>query len=206
MYKRLSCKHDLSTTFQNGGQVIMLILAIILLAGCSTRDLDSALTGSTAQRLVTHSIDDLISDLPEEEFEAYRGGRLYLNTHFVEESGVKHYADSRLKHELEQRFGITVVDSPDEAEYILSVFYTSLATDHDNFGISLHLGYIPGFDDSSRLNILTLEKFHGIAEMYYYVGEADAQARSKVMQARTKTDALGLPFITIPLSNVDRDE
>jgi len=185
-------------------------MSILLIVGCSTREVNNSLAGSTAQRLVTHSVDDLIKALPQSDFERYRGQRLLLNTHFVGQSDVKTYADQRLKQELHQRFGIDAIfdanSDTSSANAVLTVFYTSLATDRDNFGLSIHLGYIPGFDDNSQLNILTLEKFHGIAELYYYIGEPEAQTRSKVMRARTRTDALGLPFITIPLSNLDRVE
>jgi len=63
-----------------------------------------------------------------------------------------------------------------------------------------------GVDKSTRLNILTLEKFHGISEMYYYVGPTETENRSKVIQAKVKTNTLGLPFITIPYSTVDRHD
>ncbi|WP_197472749.1 hypothetical protein, partial [Oleiphilus sp. HI0123] len=84
--------------------------------------------------------------------------------------------------------------------------YTSLGTDLDNFGIAIPFGYVPGVAENTQLNIITLEKFHGIAEMYYYIGETGSENRSQVLQAKVKTDALGLPFITIPLSNIDRHE
>ncbi|MDX1453516.1 MAG: hypothetical protein R3183_13230 [Oleiphilaceae bacterium] len=183
---------------------ILLIASIVLLTACSTREIQSSLTGSTAQRLVTHSIDDIVRLLPDEPFSGWRGETLYLQSYFLHDSSIKAYADERLKQELTQRFGLQITKEPKLAQHTMSVFYTSLATDKDTFGLTIPLGYVPGFDDSTKLNILSLEKFHGIAELYYFVGDRNGETRHPTLQSKVKTDALGLPFITIPLSNLDR--
>ncbi len=195
-------------------RLITLIVICLFLAACSTRDLQRVYTGSTAQRLVTHSIDDLLAKLPANDFEALRGQTLAFESYFLAESKVKEYADQRLRKELSQRFGITLVPRNEGAENqplehtskpLLSVFYTSLGTDQDNFGLAIPLGFIPGIDESTQINLLTLDKFHGIAELYYFIGLEGQQARSKTYQAVVRTDALGLPIITIPISNLDRE-
>lgn len=185
--------------------LILLTLSLTLLA-CTTRDLQDSLGGSTAQRLVTHSIDDLVRSIEDERLDALRSKKVFINSYFLSNSSLKNYADQRLAIELRNRFGIEVVDTQADSEQVLTVFYTSLGTDLDNFGISIPFGYIPGVAENTQLNIITLEKFHGIAEMYYYLGETGSENRSKVLHAKVKTDALGLPFITIPLSNIDRHE
>jgi hypothetical protein len=174
------------------------------LSACSTRDIQHELSGSTAQRLIAHSIDDLVSKLDTPELTELKDQKLFINSYFLEDHPLKHYADQRLAIEMQSRFGAKVVASQTESDQVMTVFYTSMATDFDNFGISIPFGYIPGVDDSTTLNILTLEKFHGISEMYYYLGPTGTENRSKVIQAVVKTNALGLPFITIPLSNLDR--
>jgi len=184
----------------------LLLLSCFLLSACSTRDLQDSLNGSTSQRLVTHSIDDLISGLTDTHLDELRDKKVFINSYFLSDSTLKSYADHRLSIELSRRFGANVVDSQAKSESVITVFYTSLGTDIDSFGISIPFGYVPGVDESTKLNILTLEKFHGISEMYYYVGKTGTENRSKVLQAIVKTDALGLPFITIPLSNIDRHE
>ncbi len=184
----------------------LLLLTCLVLSACSTRDLQDSLGGSTAQRLVAHSIDDLVSSIDDKKLEALKGKKVYINSYFLNDSALKNYADKRLAIELKGRFGIDVVDSQEESEQVMTAFYTSLGTDLDNFGISIPFGYVPGVAENTQLNIITLEKFHGIAEMYYYIGETGSENRSKVLQAKVKTDALGLPFITIPLSNIDRHE
>lgn len=187
-------------------RLTVILTALILLSACSTRHIQDSFDGSTAQRLVTRSIDDLMVQLPTEQFEALKDQSIYIETHFVKDSNIKQYADERLKLELKNRFNINVANDVTPGIKVLSVFYTSLATDQDTFGISIPFGYVPGIDESTRLNILALEKFHGISEMYYFIGEVGEQVRSQTLQAVVKTDALGLPFITIPISNLERSD
>jgi hypothetical protein len=185
---------------------IAAMLIALTFVGCSTRNLTSNLNGSTAQRLVTHSIDDLIAEIPQEALVGLKGKRVHLITHFVHASDVKNYADKRLALALQRRFGARLVDSAAEADQVMTVFYNSLATDQSDFGFSIPLGFVPGADASTKINIITLEKYHGIAEMYYFIGPTGVEKRSATLQAVVRTDALGLPFITIPISNLDRGE
>lgn len=185
-------------------RLFFILTLCLFITACSTRDVNKQLAGSTAQRVVTHSIDDLVSQLSDVNLDSLQGQKLYLNSYALSDHAIKDYADNRLAIELQARFGAKIVASQAESDQVMTVFYTSLASDFENFGISIPFGYIPGVDDSTSLNILTVEKFHGISEMYYYVGPTGTENRSKVLQARVRTDALGLPFITIPLSNVDR--
>jgi hypothetical protein len=185
---------------------IIIFLAATLIRASSTRDVQSELNGSTSQRLISHSIDDLVSKMEDEHLTQLKDQKVYINSYFIDNNQFKDYADRRIALELQSRFGATIVDTQADSDQVMTVFYTSLATDFDSFGISIPFGYVPGVDESTRLNILTLEKFHGVSEMYYYVGPTGTENRSKVIQAKVKTDALGLPFITIPLSNVDRHD
>ncbi|GGY81537.1 hypothetical protein [Marinobacter zhanjiangensis] len=186
--------------------LLLSVLIALSLVGCSTRQLTDNLEGSTAQRLVTHSVDDLIGKLPQEHLSGLRGQRVYLETHFLHTSGVKNYADKRLALALQRRFGAQLVDSEAEADQIMTVFYNSLATDQSDFGFSIPLGFIPGTGANAKINIITLEKYHGIAEMYYFLGPTGVEHRSATLQAVVRTDALGLPLITIPISNLKREE
>ncbi len=183
---------------------LVVLVALVFSTGCGSRQVQESLTGSTAQRLVTHSIDDLISGLPKEDFAGLEGKSVYVNSHFIERSEFRDYADQRLKVELQSRFAIQPAASPLAADRILNVFYTSLGTDHGLLGFYLPLGFVPGVSEHTRINLITLEQFHGVSEMYYYLGETGSEVRSQVHQARTRTDALGLPIITIPISTLDR--
>jgi hypothetical protein len=184
--------------------LLLLVSALVAGSGCSSRQVQDSMVGSTAQRLVTYAIDDMIAQLPAADFEALRGQRVLISSHFVEESPLQDYADERLAIELNRRFDIEVVREPLFAQARLSVFYTSLGTDSGLRGLFLPIGYLPGFNETTQVNLISLEQFHGVAEMYYFVGETGTEQRGAVIQARMRSDALGLPIITIPLSNIDR--
>jgi len=183
--------------------MVVLLGILLVLSGCSARQLQDSLTGSTAQRLVTHAIDDLAEHLPERDFEPLRGSRLVIRSHFVERSDLREYADQRLAVELGSRFGIEVVEDVLMADQVLNVFYTSLGTDRGLRGFYLPLGFVPGVDEATRINLVTLEQFHGVAQMYYYLGETGSEQRSAILTSRKRTDAIGLPIITIPVSTIE---
>jgi len=105
---------------------------------------------------------------------------------------------------LERRFDIDVVAELNAADATLTVFYTALGTDFSRRGFYLPLGTASGGEEVTELNLITLEQFHGVAEMYYFLGEQGYETRGPTLQARTRTDAIGLPIITIPISNVNR--
>lgn len=128
-----------------------------------------------------------------------------LNSYFVADDALQFYADRRLEIALSRRFDIDVVPPGDEADSILNVFYTSLGTNRDTKGFYLPLGYVPGLDEGAQIDLITLEQFHGVAELYYFVGPTGTERRGAVIQARTRTDAIGLPIITIPLNDIERD-
>lgn len=174
----------------------MILLALIL-SGCGSRQVQDSLVGSTAQRLVSYAIDDLARALPESDFSGLAGQTLIIESHFVADESLRAYADRRLAMELTSRFGIEVVNYPAMAQQVLTVFYTSLGTDQSFRGFYLPLGFVPGVDPSAQINLITLEQFHGVAELYYYLGPGP---RSDLLQGRQRNDALGLPIITIPLN------
>jgi len=184
---------------------IMLLLVLMVLGGCSSRQVQDSMTGSTAQRLVTHSIDELMEKLPASDFEPLRGKSIILETHFVKVGPLKDYADERLMVALDERFGIRAAVDPSTADAVLKVFYTSLGTDQELAGFYLPLGVIPGQDTESRINLISLEKFHGVTELYYYMVEGGEISRGPTLISRTRTDALGLPIITIPISRLPGD-
>lgn len=187
-----------------GLRLILICLSLAVLTACSTRQVQDSLVGATAQQLMTHSIDDLAKSLPDEDFARHAGKRVHLASHFIEYSGLQQYADRRLAVELARRFDMQVVDNPLAAELRLEVFYTALGTDQSRKGLVLPLGFVPGVEESTRIDLITLDQFHGVAEMYYFLGPSGSEQRSDVLQARTRSDALGLPIITITISGIDR--
>lgn len=187
-----------------GLRLMIICLALAALTACSTREVQDSLAGATAQQLLTHSIDDLVRALPAADFAPYTGKRAHITSHFPQYSGVKQYADKRLGVELARRFDIEVVDEAEDADIKLQVFYTALGTDQDQKGFYIPIGFMPGVDESTQVNLVTLQQFHGMAEMYYFIGPTGTERRGAILQSRTRTDALGLPIITIPISSIDR--
>jgi hypothetical protein len=179
-------------------------LAFAALTACTTRQVQDSLVGATAQQLVTHSIDDLVGRLPESDFAPHAGKRVHVASHFVEDLEVHRYAQRRLAVELARRFDMQVVEDTGMADIHLEVFYTALGTDQSSKGFSLPVGLVPGLDESTRIDLVTLDQFHGVAEMYYFLGTPGEARRGEVLQARTRSDAIGLPIIKIPISSIDR--
>ncbi len=182
---------------------LTLTLVLLVMTGCGTRQVQDSLAGSTAQRLVTQSIDELAGQLPASDFAGLAGQSIYLESYFIENGDLKRYADRRLAFELESRFDITIAPAESDADRVLTVFYTSLGTDQGHLGFFLPLGVVPGVAEDTRINLITLEQFHGVAEMYYFLGRPGEATRSELLQSRIRTDALGLPIITIPISTLD---
>lgn len=189
---------------KRGFRLPLVVLCALLLAACGTRQVQDSLVGATAQQLVTHSIDDLVQRLPADDFAPHAGKRVHISSHFVERAAVRTYADWRLGVELARRFDMQLVDDPDEADIRLEVFYTALGTDQSSKGFVLPIGFVPGLEESTRIDLITLHQFHGVAEMYYFLGPTGVEHRGDVLQARTRSDALGLPIITIPFDSIDR--
>jgi hypothetical protein len=186
-------------------RIALTALLIPLIAGCAARQTQDSLTGATAQRLVSHSVDRLAERLPDGDFEPLAGKRLRIESHFVADPALREYADRRLAIALRRRFGVEVVRGLQEADSVLNVFYTALGTNRDTKGFFLPLGYLPGLDAEYQIDLITLEQFHGVAELYYFVGPTGIEARGPVLQSRTRTEAIGLPIITIPINDVKRE-
>lgn len=184
--------------------VLTVVAASMLLSACGTRQVRDSLSGATAQQLMTHSIDELVQRLPAGDFSALAGQRIHVTSHFLQHTEVQRYADRRLALALARQFDLEVVDDPAAADVRLTVFYTALGTDYSRSGFYIPLGAAPGQEESTEVNLITLEKFHGVAEMYYFLGPEGKEQRSEVIQARTRTDAIGLPVITIPISDINR--
>jgi len=183
----------------------LIILLSFFISGCSTRQVIPELDGSTAQRLVTHSVDHLMQKIPEEDFSSCRNKNVYIQPHFIKSSPLLSYATDRFKMELMQRFGCHLVDSKQAADYNVNLFFTSIGTEYDIFGLSIPFLVIPGISAASDINLLAVEMFHGISEMYYYVSDAKGQFifRRDKTQATVRTDSFALPFITFPINTMD---
>ena len=184
--------------------VLVILALIILLAGCSTRQVMDQYHGATAQRLTSHSVNDMIANIPETDFSSLKGKQVYLACYFLNDIEPLAYAEKRLELELMHKYQCRMVSAPGDAEMQVYVFFTSLGTDADKFGLYTPEVAIPGMGLSS-IDLIALEMFHGITEFYYYIVDDSGRitVKSDMMKTRVRNDSLGLPMITIPINTVD---
>ncbi|OUR92011.1 hypothetical protein A9Q81_17165 [Gammaproteobacteria bacterium 42_54_T18] len=176
------------------------------LSACSTRQVVDKLSGSTAQRLVTLSVDQLISELPESPLSELQDAKVWMNTHFIREDPIVTYASARMKTEIDKRHQVTWTDSEKDAEKVIDVFFTSLATDQDSLGISIPIPTVTTeSNEIGRLDIIALNMYHGVSELYFYVRDNATKTvvKAERSKAHIRTDTLALPIITIPINTLD---
>ena len=176
---------------------------LIVLSGCSTRQVGDHFVGSTAQRLVAHSIERMMTNLPQQDLARLTGKDVYLESYFVNEHVVHQYARERFKIEMQERYHVDWVANSSDANFTVTLFFASLATDSDSFGVSLPVPFVEGNLEVSTIPVFSLEKFHGISEMNVFIRNNHTQQvhRIPTQKARTRTDRLATPFITIPISS-----
>lgn len=182
----------------------MLIFGLVLSA-CSTQGLQSKYSSSTEQRLVTRSIDKLVRSLPEKDFMPLKEKTVFIKCHFIEATQALEYMKSRIELELTQRFGCIISPDPDAAFRHLHVFINAMGSDQDNFGLKTPEFVIPGVSGTLTIKIITLDMYHGVSELYYYILDPDTMsaARGETIKAVVRTDKLSLPIISIPINTLD---
>lgn len=185
-------------------RIFAVLLISTLLGACSTRENTENYSGSTSQRLLTYSINDLMNQIPGDDFQTLSGKSVYVESHFIERSQVLKYATQRLRLELAGRLNLILVDSPEKADYQLDFFFTSLGTDTDTYGLSIPIFWVDSTEDSS-LDVLAVRLYHGVSEMYYYVKNRETgtvKAYPGII-ARAKTDRFSTPLFSFPVDNLD---
>lgn len=189
---------------QRHKRLAVALLSACVLASCSTRQVSTTLEGSTAQRLVTYSLDQFIADLAEQpEIAALEGETVHLGVHFLIDHPLMNYATRLITAQLNMTHGIKVAPSTEPSEFELDVFFNSMGTDSDDFGLS-----IPSFGlvaSAESINILALDMYHGVTEGYAIVkttSDGSLQQTERVL-ARIRKDKVSTPVIDFPLSQVD---
>ncbi len=184
---------------------LRLALVSLLLMSCSTRQITEKFAGSTEQRLTAHSIHNIMSRLPEKDFSLLKDKTVFVECFFLEDSALLAYARHRLKMALREKFQCRFTDASTAADYHLTVFFTSLGTDFDKTGISTPDIVLPGLGGFMGIDIITLEKYQGITELYYYLQDASGRVivKSAPLKQVVRNDSLALPVITIPINTVD---
>ncbi len=180
------------------------ILSACVLAGCSTRQVSRTLEGSTAQRLVTCSLDQFIEDLAEQpEISEMKGKTVHLGVYFVKGHPLMDNATRLITAQLNMIHDIKVAGPTDASQYEVDVLFNSLGTDSDDFGLSVPtFGLTP---TSDSINILALDMYHGITEGYAIVTATDdgsIQQTDRVL-ARIRRDNVSTPIIDFPLNQLE---
>lgn len=182
---------------------LVLLTVMFLTSSCSTRGVHDKYFGATEQRLVTHSLDQLVSKLPEKDFMPFKAQKIYVECHFLEKNIPLAYALKRIQMELIQKYACTVVESPESADVIYDFFFTALGTDQDSFGFTTPEFLLPSVGVVS-IDLITLDMYHGVSELYYYITQPDAGNvfRGERIRSIIRTDKLALPIISIPISTL----
>ncbi len=179
-------------------------LSVSVLAGCTTRQVSTTLEGSTAQRLVTYSLDNFIEDLVEQpEIADLEGETVHLGVHFLSDHPLMGYATRLIGAQLYMNNGITVAAPSDDADFDVDVFFNSMGTDSDDFGLSIpSFGFVASADD---IDILALDMYHGITEGYAIVKtNADGSLlKTERVLARIRKDEVSTPIIDFPLDQLE---
>ena len=179
------------------------LLSTCVMVGCSTRQVSTTLEGSTAQRLVTYSLDQFIEDLGEQpEISELEGETVHLRVHFLREHPLLDYATRLINAQLNLKHGIRVAAPGEDVDHEIDVFFNSMGTDNDDFGLS-----IPSFGlvaSADAINILALDMYHGVTEGYAIVkttADGSLQQTERVL-ARIRKDNVSTPVIDFPLNQV----
>lgn len=180
------------------------LLSACVTAGCSTRQVVHPLQGSTAQRLVTYSLDQFIEQLvAQPEIADLAGETVALQVHFLREHPLMEYAERLIDTQLQMAHGIRTSAPGDSSDAEMDVFFNSMGTDNDDFGLSVPtLGLVPG---SSHVNILALDMYHGITEGYAVIRSEDEESVRKTerLLARIRSDKVSTPFIDFPVNQLE---
>ena len=182
----------------------ILILSGLVLAGCATREPVGTLEGSTAQRLVTFSLDKFIKELIEDpEISALGGEPVHLGVYFLKDHPLLDYATRLLTARLQIAHDIKIVDADESAEFELDIFFNSLGTDQDTFGLSIPtLGFATTPD--ATIDILALDMFHGITEGYAIIkADTGSIVQTERVLARIRRDNVSTPIISFPINQLD---
>ena len=173
-------------------------------AGCSTRQVVDPLEGSTAQRLVTYSIDRFVEELlAQPELVELAGETVRLDVHFLRGHPLGRYSERLIDAQLQLTHGIRVAGPDDASTTELDVFFNSMGTDNDEFGLTVPTGVV--FPGGSDLNLLALDMYHGITEGYAVIRSDDGGSIRKTERvlARVRRDNVSTPIIDFPINQLE---
>ncbi len=183
---------------------VALLTTCVMAAGCSTRQVVDPLSGSTAQRLVTYSLDQFVEELlAQPEIVAMAGETVQLGVYFLREHPLADYSERLIDAQLQLTHGIRVAGPEESTSVELDVFFNSMGTDNDSFGLSVPtLGLTPG---ASSVDLLALDMYHGITEGYAVVRweEGGSIQKTERLLARIRRDNVSTPVFDFPFNQLD---
>ncbi|MER2492927.1 hypothetical protein [Catenovulum sediminis] len=193
--------------------LICLLLVTLTLSACSTRQAGEKFSGSTEQRLVTYSINEIAKGFAKEPLQLLIEQPIFIESHFVVKNEVVNYAEARIKSQLAESFKVKFVDGNQAntlidyqpANYKLDLFFTSLGTDRDQAGFSFPIINLSEPERSTSISVLAVDMYHGISECHYVLVDLKTQEimlRGKV-SSRVRTDKFTTPIFSFPLSDLD---
>ena len=157
---------------------------------------------------VTYSLEKFIDELVSQPELLLTNKSVDLRVHFLAGHPMAGYATQLLTTQLEMTHSIEVVPAYEPADYRVDVFFNSIGTDRDNFGLTVpSLGLFTGVD--SRIEILALDMFHGITEGHAIVKSLTDESagnsirRTERILTKIRTDNVSTPILEFPWNQLD---
>lgn len=189
-------------------RILASVLMTVIVAGCSTRQVSDTLEGSTAQRLVTYSLEKFIADLVSQPELSLTNHSVHLQVHFLADHPMADYATRLLTAQLEMTHSMQVKPANESADFQVDVFFNSIGTDRDDFGLTVpSLGLFTGVD--SRIELLAIDMFHGITEGHAMIrpltGDpaSHSVSRTERILTRIRRDKVSTPILELPWGQFD---
>ena len=104
-----------------------------------------------------------------------------------------------------EKYNGTLVTTPESADMVLHIFFNAIGTDKDKSGLKTPDFVIPGEIGAVSIDIITLDMYHGISELYYYIVDQKSMVitRGDKIRSTVRTDKLSFPIISIPVNTLD---
>lgn len=181
-------------------KLAVVLLVCFLLVGCASRQIVDHYQGSTAQRLVTKSIDRAVSTFPTDLVSLLRGKKVKVTFNLLEGTKDQEYFKSRFLLQLRLNKIIPVETDPD---YHLDVFCTSLGTDNNTIGFSTPELVTTTGNYIASIKVFGMDVFRGITEYYCILRDNnDNYQKTTYLKGESKSDKMFLLYLTIPFNDI----
>lgn len=186
-------------------KIFSICIAAAITCSCATRQTSDTVSGSTAQRLVTYSLEKFVTELVSQpELAVVTGTQTRLNVHFLKNHPLMDYTEELLKYHLVTKHNVELTDNTTSPRYEINVFFNSIGTDYDTYGLSvptLGLAATP----NSRISLLAIDMFHGVTEGYATVKntQTNKTTKSTRLLARVRADNVATPILDFPINQLE---